>query len=332
VTPDWSFYLQFKNKHVRSLVWVLKSPNMLAKSLGKNSQLVDHNWGSSIIESSMQWLKDLDDNPQPLLEWINKKPSYRLGIRFEALISFIFQHLVKQQSIDNFSANIPIYDEAHKTLGELDLVYYDTQLKQRFHWENAIKYYLFNPKEYSFERWVGPNGADWLERKLDHLFSRQLGISNTIEAKIALGDCFTKDQNKTELNKRAFIKGYLLMPLSLPNLIEVPFNHEEKELISKTCLKGYWGFSDQFHLADPEQKGRWRMIEKLDWLTPQVYPYQDDDMLKPNEMSMKIKFHFMKSKRSMLIAHFLLDEETQLWLENKRVMIVDKLWPSYKEN
>jgi hypothetical protein len=328
ISSDIPFYLQFKNKHVRALVWILKSPGLLNKPMGNSSLLVGKLWGEQVLENCYEWLLELDNNPTPLLEWINKKPSFRLGVRFELLLLFLFQHLQQQNHIDKLQFNVPIYDENHVTLGELDIVYYDVKQQQRFHWENTVKFYLFCPQEYSFERWVGPNSGDWLQRKLEHLFMRQLGITNTIEAKMVLADCFTKQQNETTLKRMAFIKGYLFKPLGSNSR----FNHEENDLINSLCQMGWWGYSDQFHLADPEQTGRWRVIEKLDWIVPQFYPYHDGDLLKPNEMSIKIKYHFSQSKRSLMLAHFYLDETTQLWVEKSRGVLVDKLWPSYNRN
>jgi uncharacterized protein len=327
--PDFSYYLQFNNKMVRALAWILKSPGLLSMPLGSSSQLVSsqlisNNWAEGLSD---EWLLELDKQPDALLEWVNKKPSYRLGIRFERLLLFLFQKLQQQNLIENLNYNIPVYDESHRTLGELDIVYFDRQKQQRFHWENTVKFYLFRPEEYTFERWVGPNGSDWLQRKLEHLFLRQLGITNSPEGKMTLSACFSKEQNETLLNRMALIKGYLFKPLET----KCNFNHEESDLINSLCESGWWAYSNQFHLADPEQKGRWRVIDKLDWIVPQFYPYQDDEMLKPNEMSLKIKYHFSQSKRSLMLAHFHLDEVTQTWVEKDRGILVDKLWPSYKK-
>ncbi len=317
------YYLQFKNKHVRALAWIIKSPMLLGMSLGKTALLADSDWANALSE---QWLHELDEKPNVLLSWINKKPSYRLGLRFELLLIFLFKRLEQLNCIENLHHNVPIYNDSHQTLGELDLLYYDNEKQQRFHWENTVKFFLFQPQEYSFERWVGPNGGDWLQRKMEHLFTRQLGISNTVEAKITLSSLFSEKQNQSDLVRRAFVKGTLFTPIDTQPI----FNHDEKQLINPHCQMGKWGYREQFYLADSEQQGRWRVVEKLDWIVPQFYPYHDDDMLKPNEMSMKLKFHFSQSKRSLLLAHFYLDEISQQWIEDQRIMIVDKLWPNYK--
>ncbi|MFK5983858.1 MAG: DUF1853 family protein [Pseudomonadota bacterium] len=321
---DLSFYLQYKNKYVRALAWIIKSPMLLSQPLGKTSQLVESQWMDRLPNN---WLSELDKNPETLIAWINKKPSYRLGIRFEALLIFLFKQLEQQGAIKNLHYNLPIYSENRQTLGELDIIYFDKEIQQRFHWENAVKFYLFQPQEYSFERWVGPNGGDWLQRKLEHLFTRQLGITNIIEAKMALSDCFTPEQNETVLNRMAFVKGILFKPL----VNNGSLNHEEKQFINPQCQLGWWAYKEQFHLVDPEQRGKWRVVDKLDWIVPQVYPYQDDDMLKPNEMSMKIKYHFLQSKRSLMLALYYLDEISQQWVEQDRGMIVDRFWPKYRK-
>ncbi len=320
-------YLQFKQPIVRALLWVLKSPFLLASSQG-SAELVASNWGHKIIQKHRQWLLDLDQNPQPLLDWVNEKPSYLLGVRFEKLLLFVFRYLQQQQDIDKLHHQLVIEDEARTTLGELDLLFQDKQTRQYYHWENAVKFYLLRGDCFGFERLVGVNGGDWFSRKMEHLFARQLGMSRTPEGRMGIARCFQLDSpQQLDLRRQAFVKGAIFYPLDGSVL-----NHEEQQQINPSCVRGRWCYADQFHLADPQQRGRWRSVSKLEWIVPQFYPYHDDNLLKPNEMQIKIKSHFLQSRRSLMLVHFLLDEETQLWVENERLVLVDKLWPGYKRD
>jgi bacterioferritin (cytochrome b1) len=72
------------------------------------------------------------------------------------------------------------------------------------------------------------------------------------------------------------------------------------------------------------------MLDKLSWLVPQVYSSQEETLYSAKEMAYKLKTHFHGTKRSVLIARLEYDEEHNLWLEQQRVMVVDKYWPSFK--
>jgi len=50
------------------------------------------------------------------------------------------------------------------------------------------------------------------------------------------------------------------------------------------------------------------------------------------EMTYKLKGHFHNSRRSILLAHLNFDEENQLWLEQQRIMVVDKYWPDFNRS
>ena len=71
------------------------------------------------------------------------------------------------------------------------------------------------------------------------------------------------------------------------------------------------------------------MLEKLDWLVPQVYSTLEDFLYTAKEIAYKIKIHFNTTRRSVLIVQVDYDEEQQLWLEQQRVMVVDSYWPTF---
>ena len=321
------FWFHYKQPVVRALLWVLLSPNLLVKPRG-NASLVAQEWGWQIFVRHQPWFQALDANPQPLLDWLARKPSWLLGVRFENLLIFLFQYLRKQGDIKDFYHHIAIEDAQCTRLGELDLVFLSADTQSVTHWENAVKFYLLRPEQFGVERLCGVNGGEWLEHKITHLFSRQLGISNMPEARISLAQHCTglRKQDLTQMQRQAYIKGALFYPLNGGGL-----NQKEQQQLNPQSLRGRWCYANEFHLVDPLQSGRWLKISKLDWIVPQFYPYHDDDLLRPNEMQIVINSHFRQSKRSLMLAHFKLDETTQQWYECERLVVVHPLWPTYRD-
>lgn len=318
----------YHHPYVKALSWVIHSPELLKGTYGSKFELVDKALWQELFADSETLLQGLDTEPQPLIEWVDKVRSYLLGLRFETLLHFLLLECQKQGKISHLASNTVLYDEAHRTLGEMDFVFYHPQSQQRFHWETAIKFYLFRPKEFSFERWVGPNGGDWLSRKVEHLFSRQLGISNTMEAKQTFKQLFSETLNESPMVRQALLKGMLFYPLNN----ETPLNLDEQELISHQHIQGWYCEPEDFYQVDPDQRGRWKIVEKLNWIMPQTFHYHDEKIYTGQEMNILVKNHFQNSRRSIMLTHLLLDEETQLWTEHSRGIIVDKLWPTYKQN
>jgi len=317
----------YTDPYVKALAWIINSPPILKGTRGSNFELVDQSLWESLFSDSENFLAALDKQPETLIEQVDKVRSYRLGLRYESLLHFLLNHLQQLGTITNLHSNLVLYDEAHRTLGELDFIFYHPKSQQRFHWETAVKFYLFRPQEYSFERWTGPNGGDWLVRKVEHLFGRQLGISNTIEAKNAFKERFSSQQNDTSLIRQALFKGMLFYPLGN----EFPLNLDEQALLSEQHNKGWWCIPEDFFKIDPDQQGRWRIIDKLNWIVPQSYSYHDETIYTGQEMNILVKNHFKNSKRSLMLSHLLLDEESQLWTEYSRGIVVDSLWPTYKK-
>jgi len=317
----------YTHPYVKALAWIIHSPPLLKGTNGSSFGLVDEQLWTTLFAESEPLLADLDQRPQELVDWVDKVRSYLLGLRYETLLHFLLKRIEEQGKITNLHSNIILYDEAHRTIGEMDFIFYHPDSQTRYHWETAVKYYLFRPHEFSFERWTGANGGDWLIRKVDHLFSRQLGISNTIEAKNTFKNCFSDQQNEQAIVRQALLKGMLFYPLG----VDCALNLDEQALLSEQHTKGWWCYPEDFYKVDPDQKGRWKIIEKLNWIVPQTYQYQDENIYTGQEMNILVKNHFRNSKRSIMIVHLLLDENTQLWTEYSRGIIADVLWPSYKK-
>ncbi|GEM_PF-2263099 len=322
-----SVYSQYRDPQVRALVWSLLSPG-LVNPTQQYAACVRDTWCQDVYRTIQASLSALDNNPEELKVWLAQFQSWRLGIRFEAYWGFILYLLKKHHKLLACAEHIQVQDKSgavNKTLGEMDFVYQDEN-RQLHHLELAAKFYLLKPDEFGFERLLGPNGGDWYERKLEHLFKKQLLLSTTAEAQSLLAERFSSTQ--LHCQQHGLIKGMIFFPL----ISDAGLNENEKTIISSHCLTGTWGTINTWYLSDPGEIGRWIMLQKLDWLVPQVFSIIDEQLYTAKEMSYKLKSHFHNSKRSVLLARLEYDQEQQLWLEQQRVMVVDKYWPEYKRS
>ncbi|MCU7940481.1 MAG: DUF1853 family protein [gamma proteobacterium symbiont of Bathyaustriella thionipta] len=322
-------YSQYKDPQVRALVWSLLSPGLVNES-GHYPACVSRQWCHEIYDIIQTFLQQLDNDPTELRQWLEQFKSWRLGIRFEAYWAFIFEQLTKQKVILSYISHTQVQEQINNgpfkhTLGEMDFVYQDKN-EQLNHLEIASKFYLLKPDEFGFERLIGPNGGDWYERKLEHLFKKQLPLSNRSEAKEILAENFNLNVENVNCQHQGIIKGMIFLPVTG----EGRLNDNEMKCLDPDCLMGTWGTINNWYLSDPGEVGRWVMLDKLSWLEPQFFSTQVETLYTAKEMAYKLKTHFHSTIRSVLIAHVEYDEEHKLWLEQQRVMVVDKYWPSFK--
>jgi hypothetical protein len=317
-------YSRYTDPHVRALVWSVISEG-LVKPSEEFSACVSSQWCRQLYQHLQPFLERLDKEPDELILYLQQQNSWRLGIRFEAYWSFILKQLQKQQLIQDYVEHLQVQDDIRQTRGEMDFVYLDNN-KELNHLEVAVKFYLLKPDEFGYERLIGPNGGDWYERKLLHLFKKQLPLSATEDSRAQLAQVFEQASEQTDCHRRGLIKGMIFFPVTG----EGSLNEHERQCINEQCLSGSWATIDNWHLADPGQSGRWVILEKLNWLVPQVYSSLQDDLYTGKEMAYKLKVHFHGTKRSILIARLEYNVEHKLWLEQQRVMVVDRYWPTYK--
>ncbi|MCP3848843.1 MAG: DUF1853 family protein [Gammaproteobacteria bacterium] len=329
-------YSQYKNPQVRALAWSVLSPGLVNES-DSYSTCVSSDWCNKLYEDLRPFLKQLDSHPKELMQWLEQYQSWRLGIRFEAYWCFILEYLKKQCDIQSYCDHIQIQSineqpKKHSiTLGELDFVYQGID-KELNHLEIAAKFYLLKPDASGFERLVGANGGDWYERKLEHLFKKQLPLSDLPQTKKVLSEEFDLEVANIQCHHHGLMKGMIFFPINEDEKL----NDHEKKYLNPNHLAGRWGTVNNWYLSDPGEIGRWLILEKLDWLVPQVYSSScsdlDDILLTMKEMTYKLKGHFYNSRRSLLLAHLTYDDETQLWLERQRIMVVDKYWPDFNRS
>lgn len=174
-----------------------------------------------------------------LIRLLEQGRSRRLGIYFENLWAFAFQHHPNYRLL---ARNLPIRSEG-RTLGELDFVVQHLPDDATEHWELAVKFYLQIQSQ-----WVGPGLRDRLDIKLARMADHQLPIAHTTEA------ITTLNQHGIRLDRKwALMPGRLFTPLHT----------------SPPGEPGYWwADTAQFLRYFSEPPTGWLLLPKQSWLAP----------------------------------------------------------------
>ncbi|MCH7295913.1 DUF1853 family protein [Acinetobacter higginsii] len=199
-------WLQFNNPIVRHLAFCIASPSILAQipnelNVKHHFELHHDSIWHTHYQNYEQRLKQLDQQPQPLIDFLAQLKSTRLGLRFENLLWFwlldddYHPYQLLGHSIQKIAGAV--------TLGELDFVVLNTQTNEIEHWEVALKYYL-GENELDLAQWYGLNREDTLHRKLKHFTERQFQFSEANQYQIQ--------------RKFAVMKGQLYLPHEQNNL------------------------------------------------------------------------------------------------------------------
>ena len=194
-------WLQFKRPLVRQLAFAVASPNILsALPLELDIQHAFHFHPSQIWQQHFQTylprLKQLDQDPKELEDFMAQLKSTRLGLRFEMFMWFwLLDH--HYHAYELLGHSIQIIDGA-RTTGELDFLIKNTETNQIEHWEVALKYYL-GETDLSLTTWYGLNRTDTLNRKLKHFTHKQFQFQQALDTDIQV--------------RFAVLKGQLFLPL-----------------------------------------------------------------------------------------------------------------------
>lgn len=164
--------LQFKHRIVRDLAWVIASPPLVSGDFDGVTWWGDEHCAQE-YQACLPALMALDQNPQPLLDVLNKLKSRALGHRFEALIGY---WLTISPSYQILTRNHQLHHDG-RTLGELDFIVRDLQSDAVIHLEVSVKFYMGLSPRSSPYRWFGPNLKDCLGKKVDHLIQHQTQLS-----------------------------------------------------------------------------------------------------------------------------------------------------------
>ena len=164
---------QLSSHHVRSLYWLLFSPCPIKQGGVEGVSLFPEDWIEALKLSSKLYFEKLDQDPDPLILFLSKGNTYRLGMYAERLLCFFFDTFSETELLLH---NFQIIDQK-KTLGEVDFII--KWNNRTIHIELATKYYLAVNSTDDFHKWVGPSGNDSLERKIKKVRNLQLPITDS---------------------------------------------------------------------------------------------------------------------------------------------------------
>lgn len=270
-------------------------------------------------DEHIQWLQVLDKNPQPLIDYLARRKSSRLGYYFEDLVAYWIEQKISEGF---FESHVKVTD-GNRDIGEFDFLFKSNQ--QFEHWETAVKFYLYTRDQTGKVNWCGPNAKDTLEKKVERMTTHQVRLSKLPEGKTVLAG-----KRIEQIHPSIFLKGYLFYPLGM-DIGEIDRGVLGYQ-ISPACLKGWWLRVTE--LARLEDKAifnnelRWRMVPRLEWLAPRIYSSAlgIDELLKIGDLISLLQGHFTGAGDSLLIAGFSVNDTGQ-WKEKTRGFIVAQSWP-----
>jgi|GEM_PF-84880 len=274
-TPPASFdWLRFNQPAVRDLAFALACPPLLATwptSLTPSLpiDLPDTHFWQAHYRRYLPRLLDLDQDPVPLITYLDRMPSTRLGLRFEGLLGFWLRDQTGPwHEYEVLGQNVQLKD-AKRTIGEMDLILRNQISGQIEHWELSLKFYLGENHFEPFD-WRGLNDRDTLGRKIRHTILHQFHDESSVLA---------RNHPPVDL-RRAIFKGRLFYPdrattldnLCTPEMIDaytLEALNEAQVWLHPDHLRGTWGYDLPPHSSDSHPSVlSWRRAMRREWLTP----------------------------------------------------------------
>lgn len=256
---------EFRNKWVGDLAWAITSPSLI-ESCGDPDSHVDgiailqDQWCGGRSGEILDWLRDLDEHPAPLNDWMDGARDRRLGALFERLLCFWLESGPSPWRM--VCNSLQVIDEK-RTLGEMDFILEDLGTGRFFSVEVAVKFYIGVGEMLSMDDFVGPRVMDRLGRKWRHLVGRQCRLHQEPASRIAL-EPYTGSH---PVQPAMLIKGRLFVPWSVYSRTEeggsprIPLENNFAGLVG-----GWWMCCREF--ADVYDGHTAVILRKLDYFGP----------------------------------------------------------------
>ena len=298
----------FENPSVRDLAWVIASPAMLQAHETRRPVFSTQDC-SAAFAKALAKLQQLEEDPAPLLSYLEQFDGHRVGRYFEALTHYWLQHLAGLEVVAN---NLQLRD-GKQTVGEIDFLFRENE--QLIHWEVAVKYYLQLVPDCEEHEYIGPNTADNLASKTKRLFEEQLPRSTEQNLVRELGVL----DGTGSIKRQAFIKGWLFYH----GFPETPGTCPSS--INPAHLKGFWIRHGEDKLPPQGQNVLWTLLEKPYWLAPKLSA-TTDGLINRDQMELLLESHFNTKKSPLLVAQ--LELCASGYLERLRGFVVAPQWPN----
>lgn len=211
----------YQHEIIRDLHWLIHSPSLMQLP---NNQSSDWLFNQPAID---EYLADLDDRPQPLLNSLRQQAKFRLGYYFEDLIRIYLSTFIQPTDL---KCNIQVSRDK-TTVGEYDFL---MALKDgiKAHLEAAVKFYLCtseDPNYCALDDFIGPNRSDRLDKKWQRLTGHQMQLSLTEAGKNRATSLGLLPERHSLL-----LRGYLFYPYAHWR------DYQPPKPINPDHLKGWW--------------------------------------------------------------------------------------------
>jgi len=302
------------------LLWAVTSADMM--QLGNLPEAADlHSFADSpALESLTQWLHN-QDHSTALTKLIKERQPSRLGIYYEALWQYVFEHYPGFQLI---CQNLPITNNS-RTLGEMDFVYFCKLRQQHVHLETAVKFYLGDPEFKAphtpnksaqiWSQWIGPGCKDRLDIKLLKMLNKQTRLASTPEGLQRL-----EQLGITHVLREICLKGCFFYPLN-GTCPPPPHNHPQHG-------SGYWLPQQDINLLQ-DKANSWHIMKKEQWLAPVTLP-ESSTPLTLNDLESDITLRLASNPFPIMVANMQPDVsgyQGSGYQESGRYFITPDDWP-----
>jgi uncharacterized protein len=301
-----------EKKIISDLLWALNSPEILSTTSIHNYPLVPTAVLHAMAKKARWIFKNHPEKITQFCETFNEISPKKLGYYFEALIG---TWLNMDQDFQLEAQNLVI-SEDKITLGEIDFLLINNIDKTHYHWESAIKFYLYDSES---KQYIGPGGIDRLDLKVTKLFDHQLKLTQH-EAfknhKLGLKD--------VEYTPQCLLKGKLFYrPEDIESTLENTIG------LNKNHLTGLWLYNRDVDSYFASAHGRWVILPSFYWLSEASILWHELDPLETDSVIGHIKKHFKFEKKPLSLAYF----ENKLnngWQLIQQTFIVHDDWPNLK--
>lgn len=265
-----------------------------------------HNASFALTNERCDWLRALDQHPQPLRAHLALGHSKRLGLHFERLWHFF---LAQDSEVELLAHNLPVRDST-RTLGEFDCIYYCHQRQRNVHLELAVKFYLSAPGAISqaLSNWLGPNSRDRLDLKLQRMLTHQIRLADTPQGASVLAELGIKDTLR-EIE----IKGRLFAHCPSPAPAPSGYN--------TTLPLSQWCFISDLPGIDDIGVARYLPLERQQWLAP--VNNGGNEALSLADLTALVTKQWQNDSRPMQVA--VIDDGG---CEQRRFFLVQDNWPA----
>lgn len=313
-----SMLLPYRHPVVRDLAWVMISPGLL-HAAPEGQALVTDDWCRCIYALHENHLRELDENPAPLLDVLSKNKNHRLGVYFECLLHYWLNTIMHVQQLQH---NVPVFQQqktgGQRTLGEFDFLFWIGEKQRVQHWEVTVKFYLQKKNAEGALCWMGPGDRDRFDIKLNRLFQHQLRLANFPEAQELL-----KRTGSGLVQSAAFIKGYLFYRLDEAG--ERAFVYDAVALapcvLSANHHRGWWLHWKEMPMLFMTADVRWMVLPKLRWLSPVCcYEQMEEVLMETRALWTYCETHFRHQDSPLLVVA--LRWQSTVWQEVSRGFIL----------